>query len=174
MNSFEPDLQLNRCPICLDGFEPQDDEKYDSRCGHSVHRHCLQISLRAGNFNCSICRLPLGDVQTALSQPHLQRYVKMLQQQLPISAVRQRMQADGLSSHAIEEFFTGGASSHVARACSQAQDEQLDSSPVMCTKKFEVMIKVGLDERVVKQKMGLAGFSQVGIDAFCNKYFSRL
>eukprot|EP01036_Dinobryon_divergens_P036518 gene36518-47567_t len=101
------------CPICMEGFDDAHPEAaaHIIRCGHSVHRACLQSSLRVGSYSCAVCRRPLGDPPGPVAVPlHLKRYVNMLRSGLPAAAVRQRMIADALPPQEVDAFFTGGAS----------------------------------------------------------------
>jgi hypothetical protein len=77
-----------RCVICLESLEPElseDDSNnnadtgvgdtsavdsiqngiHRSRCGHDIHRQCLHASIRSGNYNCPVCRHPLGEMNPA-------------------------------------------------------------------------------------------------------------
>ena len=154
------------CPICLEEFDissPETD-KHNSRCGHPVHRHCLHTSMRSGNYTCSICRSPYGDVKGEADQPHLKRYVKMLQQKLSFAVVRQRMETDRIAPDVIDAFFTGGASVLVEDEA-EVKRRAENVEPVD-TLKFLKMLKIGMGEGAVRQKMESAGFSHEAIDLF--------
>lgn len=105
--------------------------------------------------------MPFGDVQGELDQPHLKRYVKMLKQKLPVAAVRQRMEADSVSPTVVDAFFTGGASLAVqGDEATQAQAAAVD------VEKFTKMLRVGMGEGAVRQRMQAAGISSESVDAF--------
>ena len=153
------------CPVCLEGFGGPDSEsdRHNSRCGHPIHRHCLQALMRSGNYTCSICRMSYGDIPNALDQPQLKRYTKMLQQKLPIAAVRQRMEVDRIPPSVIDAFFTGGASTVVQDPASLAAE---NAKVVVDTAKFTKMLKVGMSEEAVRQKMESVGITGEDIDSF--------
>lgn len=161
--TMESESTSPMCPICLEGFDNSqpETEKHDSRCGHPIHRQCLQTLMRTGSYSCSICRKPFGDVQSAQDQPHLKRYVNMLKQKLPVAAVRQRMEADGVSTSVVDAFFTGGASLAVQ---DEGTAEPLGAE--VDTAKYTKMLRVGMSEGAVRQRMEAAGISSEAINAF--------
>lgn len=163
-------MESERCPICLEGFDDTqpETEKHNSRCGHPIHRQCQQVLMRSGSYSCSICRMPFGDVPDELEQPHLKRYVKMLKQKLPVAAVRQRMEADGISPAIIDSFFTGGASVEVQT------EAVVESTVAIDISKFTKMLKVGSHEGAVRQRMVAAGISSEDIDAFFSNYIDEV
>lgn len=162
---MEMEVQRSCCPICLEEFDNSsvETEKLDNRCGHAVHRHCFLKALRAGNYTCSICREPFGDIKDNLSQPNLKRYVKMLQQNFSFAIVRQRMEADQISPTTIDSFFTGGSSlvaQDSTEACMHSKKTSFDIST------YARMLKVGMAEGAVRQRMEVANISSDDIDAF--------
>lgn len=169
------EAEPSKCPICLDVFEccldaNEELEIHRTRCGHAVHRTCLRNLIRSGSYSCSICRTSFGDVQSELEQPHLKRYVKMLHQKLPMTAVRQRMEVDGILPEVVDAFFTGGASTGVR----VEQDSETDRISVpRDTATFAKFLKIGMNEAAVRQKMENAGFKEVEIDKFFCEYIDR-
>lgn len=155
-----------RCVICLEDFPfdfssgDSSKEYYHSRCGHVTHAHCLHGSVRSGNYNCPLCRQPLGDISVELAavDKRLTRYVKMLKSGLAASAVRQRMTVDGISSSIVDAFFTGGAS----RTLVSKEDEERQRAQDAAERqeklqglldKYRRMLDMGLPEGAVRQKM---------------------
>ena len=135
------------------------------RCGHPVHRACLQSSLRVGSYYCAVCRQPLGDPPgPATVSLHLKRYVNMLRSGLPAAAVRQRMIADALPAQEVDAFFTGGAS----REVEEEEDTTLplEAARAENIEKFEKMLRVGMNEQAVRLKMESAGLKRHEIDKF--------
>ena len=184
LNSESLVLVISRCPICLENFDAHDDSKtYNSRCGHNAHLNCLLSSIRTGgNYNCPECRMPFGDVpgtDDQLLDKKLKKYANMLKMNLPVAAVRQRMEADRMLPHIIDQFFTGGAftlSILAATATTAAVDTELlrekcsdvavTSASAKTTIKFDTyvkMLKVGMSEGAVRQKMIRGGRSYVTI-----------
>ena len=87
----------------------------------------------------------------------------MLKSNLPPAAVRQRMVVDRIEPAVIDAFFTGGASIAV-------QNEE-DLSPKSSSShadygKYKKMLKVGMTEDVVQQKMETAGIGLEDINNF--------
>ena len=154
--------QSSWCPICMEDFDKTVPEvaAHMIRCGHLVHRACLQSSLRAGCYSCAICRQPLGEPSGWAVAPPLRRYANMLRSGLVGAAVRQRMIADRISLQEIDAFFTGGAS----LALQEDEKPPLDRTGTMA--QFEKMLRVGMDERAVRRKMLASGFQQHEVDMF--------
>ncbi len=167
-------IQEYRCVICLEDIDPQSlqqqennsnshtSEYYHSRCGHITHSHCLQASVRSGNYNCPLCRQPLGDISVELAavEKRLHRYVKMMKSGLATAAVRQRMVVDGIPPAMIDAFFTGGAS----RAMGDNDDiegkaetpEEREKKLHTWFDKYRKMLDRGMPEGAVRQKMQAA------------------
>ncbi len=150
------DLTGQRCPVCMDDL-PCD---FVARCGHGAHRVCLQPNLRAGAYSCPVCRAALGDEPVEADQPLLKRYVRMRQQQIPVGAVRQRMEADGVSAAVIDAFFSGGASELLQDSAAPSVKSSIDTS------KFAKMLTLGIGEGAVRQKMVASGISNEDINTF--------
>ena len=93
----------------------------------------------------------------------------MLHQKLPIAAVRQRMEVDGISADVVDAFFTGGASTDVQ----DVQDVVVDAPMVRDTSKFVKFLQIGMDASAVRQKMEMAGFNTEAIDTFFCEYMDR-
>ncbi len=157
------------CPICLEGFDSSqpETEMHDSRCGHPIHRQCLRTLMRTGNYSCSVCRMPFGDIKNDLEQPHLKRYFKMLKQKLQIATVRQRMEVDGISPSVIDSFFSGGASEVVQNEDDIQPNVEVDNA------KFTKMLKVGMNEDAVRCRMEAAGISSERINSFFCNYIDQ-
>lgn len=136
----------SNCPICLEVLELTDiDSIHTSRCGHTAHTRCLGTLMRSGMYTCPVCRNSFGEVEIETDRK-LQRYSKMLRSGLRPEVVRQRMTVDGIPSATIDSFFTGGASR-------QVQAEEPVMSVVVDFEKYKKMIRVGLDEVAVGQRM---------------------
>lgn len=163
-----------QCTICLEpihvdyhnneinqGKTEAESSVYRSRCGHITHTECLHRSIRSGNYNCPICRQPLGDISKELAtiEKRLHRYVKMLKSGLASAAVRQRMVVDNVPVAMIDAFFTGGAS----RALLSDEDPpNTENSPSQVeivermTDKYRKMLDMGMPEGAVRQKISTA------------------
>ena len=76
--------------------------------------------------------------------------------------LRLRMIADTLPPQEVDAFFTGGASRAVEEKIQPPQ--QADRAEIL--EKAEKMLRVGMDERVVRRKMEAAGFQNHEIDQF--------
>lgn len=164
-SSAPPSVQEYRCVICLGDIDPQvlqlptaSSEYYHSRCGHITHSLCLQASVRSGNYNCPLCRQPLGDISVELEtvEKRLHRFMKMLKSGLAPAAVRQRMVVDGLPLAMIDAFFTGGAS----RALGNGEEDSKAETPEERERKVQAwfdkyrkMLDRGMPEGAVRQKM---------------------
>lgn len=162
-----------KCPVCLEVLinSQEDSDIHNGRCGHSIHLKCLQSLLRAGNYSCSICRMPFGEVHLQPNQSHLKRYAKMLQQKLPIAAVRQRMEADRVAPDVIDSFFTGGVSLIFK------DEEEFSSKSGMNpidSQKYLKMLKIGMAEEAVRQRMESVGISSEDIDGFFRDFYEHL
>ncbi|KAF8233862.1 hypothetical protein L208DRAFT_1264706, partial [Tricholoma matsutake] len=48
-----------RCPICLDDYQPDDDVLKLADCSHWLHRECLQKWLKSAS-TCPVCRKTVG------------------------------------------------------------------------------------------------------------------
>lgn len=177
--------QEYHCVICLEEIDPQvfqqqkqdssshSSEYYRSRCGHITHSHCLQASVRSGNYNCPLCRQPLGDisVELAIVEKRLHRYVKMLKSGLAAAAVRQRMIVDGIPTPLIDAFFTGGASramGDIDESKSIETQEEREIKVIAWFEKYRKMLDRGMPEGAVRQKMQAAKeeLTTVEIDRF--------
>ena len=153
----------NCCPICFEGFKNdcKETEEHMNRCGHSFHKSCMVSSIRTGLYSCPICRQPLGEENEGGISKSFKKYAKMLQANIPTAAVRQRMTVDGINTSDIDAFFTGGAST--------ALYEGMEISPVLAATNFSPytkMMKVGMNEGAVRQRMQAAGLSDKEIDNF--------
>lgn len=84
----------------------------------------------------------------------------MLKQKLPIAAVRQRMEADGVSPAVVDAFFTGGASREVQNLDDPPAATSLDMG------KFVTMLRVGMGDGAVRQRMEAAGVAREDMNAF--------
>jgi len=151
------------CPICLEGFKNdfKETEEHMNKCGHSFHKSCMISSIRTGLYSCPICRQPLGDEVEGGISKSLKKYAKMLQANIPAAAVRQRMTVDGVKASDNDAFFTGGAST--------ALYEGMEISTVIAAINFSPyakMMKVGMNEGAVRQRMQSAGLSDKEIDNF--------
>ena len=95
--------------------------------------------------------------------------MKMLRANIPIAAVRQRMEADSISKHEIDAFLSGGVS-----AIDGIKDEILDTTPSLdksSLKPYAQMLKRGVMEGAVRQKMALtAKIPEADIDQFFTDY----
>lgn len=81
----------------------------------------------------------------------------MIQMNLPIAAVRQKMVAEGIDSSIIDSYFTGGI-------VSAKGDEQSSRSVDM--DKYTRMLTMGMPEGAVRQKMVVAKIPTDQIDAY--------
>ena len=163
-------------------------------CGHCVHAHCLNSSIRAGNYCCPICRRPFrsggsdgngvggsgidGEGDDADRKP-LKRYTRMLQvARLPEAAVKQRMVVDGVPPRMIDAFFTGGMSREVAAAGGGDGDDDDGRSSLalgeVAERKYKKMVEIGIPEEAVRNKMSLAGCSADYIDSFFASFYGGL
>jgi hypothetical protein len=155
------------CPICLEALS--DGCVLLSVCGHPAHKPCVQASVRAGNYNCPICRAPYSDMSEAAApeagDKRFRKFSNMLRVSVPPAAVRQRMEADGIPPSLIDAFFTGGAVHDAADMTAEAEAHQkrLDGQ---CLQAFTAMLRVGLPEAAVRQKMRAAGVSDRTIASF--------
>ena len=73
--------------------------------------------------------------------------------------LRLRMIADTLPPQEVDAFFTGGVSRAVEEKIQPPQ--QADRAEIL-----EKILRVGMDERVVRRKMEAAGFQNHEIDQF--------
>jgi len=166
------DLEAPACPICLEEFSTDLREIHDSRCGHRAHILCIRNTIRSGSYNCPICRKPFGDVPTpAEVDKTLVRYTKMLKSNIPAPAVRQRMVADEIPIIVIDAFFTGGASTAVIR---EEDTNEPAAAKIVDFSKYSKMVKVGMAEEAIRQKMEIAGISTDDIDSFFVNFMENL
>ena len=97
------------------------------------------------------------------------RYVKMLNNaKLSVSAVRQRMVADGLPGAPIDAFFTAGISTSL-RTEEQIQlavEEEASSEKAVDLSKYEKWVQVGMAEGAIRQKMRQDRIPQEVIEKF--------
>jgi hypothetical protein len=176
MAAEEHQLQVPSCPICLEDFTSKTCSKSDpeviieTSCGHKFHGECLGSAIRSGTYVCSVCRSPLGEV-TAAESKQLKKYVTMLRANIPREAVRQAMEVSGLSATVICNFFTGGLSSKYGI---QMSDETTDNNhTVIEGEKYSKMLKVGMPEGAVRQKMISANLSPDAIEHFFVNYYKK-
>jgi len=155
------------CPICLEVIDDEN-ERATSACEHCFHRKCLYLSMRTGGlYICPVCRSPLGEFPSVLvvQDKRLQKYSKMLKVKLPFAVVRQRMEADGIPPTEIDAFFSCGISNSLCdeetlSATASTASTRFDPSP------FIKMLKIGINEGAVRQKLLTAGLSEEDIDIF--------
>ena len=167
-NTSQENNPTEVCPICLMDYTDSE-PAVASQCGHFSHGHCLRSAIRAGSYTCSICRSSLGNI--VATSKSMERYVKMLRANIPIAAVRQRMEADSISKHEIDAFLSGGVS-----AIDGVKDDVLDTKPSIdksSLKPYAHMLKCGIMEGAVRQKLALnAKCSDTEIDQFFVDYMN--
>ena len=86
----------------------------------------------------------------------------MLKMNIPLAAVRQRMEAELIPPSQIDSFFTGGASIFL-------QDNEDMENDIKTKTNFDSyikMLRVGMGEGAVMQKMRAAGLTIKLIDQF--------
>ena len=171
---------LPKCPICLDYFTAEEEPAvttgiigeeskaiYTLRCGHRTHTSCLQPQLKAGLYQCPLCRQDLGVINLTTQEKKLQRYVKMLQSQHPVAVVRQRMVVDGIPPSEIDAFFTGGASQDIHINSSSTDETQ--SEVKVDLSKYQKMYSMGMNELAIRQKMQVDRIPTSIIEQFINE-----
>jgi hypothetical protein len=112
---------MDQCPICLDTLS-EESAVLTSQCGHAVHRTCVHLAVRNGNYTCPICRASYATGNTSdvrnvntlsagvgSTDKKFAKFEKMLLMKIPIGAVRQRMEADNIPPLVIDAFLTNGA-----------------------------------------------------------------
>lgn len=155
-----------KCPICLENIETTNNATlFAGKCGHTAHSQCVGSLMRFGNYTCPVCREPFGEVE-AENGKNLQRYQKMLKSGLKPATVRQRMSVDGIPAATIDSFFTGGASLQVI------QHDEPEPEAFLDVEKYKKLLKVGLDEQAVRQRMTNDKISNVATDSFFESLYS--
>lgn len=157
--------ESDMCPICMEALSSED--ALLSKCGHPVHRSCAQASVRAGNYTCPICRAPYTELAAGECDRAFLKFSAMLRMKIPPTAVRQRMAAAGITPVQIDTFFTGGCMHNEDDLAIAAEVHQrmLDGQSLQ---PYLTMLRVGLLEAAVREKMRAAGFSQEAISLFFN------
>lgn len=163
---------------------------HHNSCGHAVHARCLHSSIRAGNYSCPICRKPLqangsqnADAARTATTTKFTRYKRMLQNNIPREAVKQRMTVDGLTPREIDEFFTEGASGTVAVAAGQDDNKEYNRpanrsrsgiNSTQMTDRYHKMMKMNMPEAAVRNKMQLDGFGEDEVEDFFAGFYAKL
>ena len=93
----------------------------------------------------------------------------MLEMNMPQRAVRTKMEVDGCSIADIDAFFTRGASLNV-------RDEEEEAAATKITEKsiqkYTKMLKNGIAESAVKQRMLVDRINSPDIEEFFNNFIS--
>ncbi|EGZ07092.1 hypothetical protein PHYSODRAFT_565908 [Phytophthora sojae] len=102
--------------------------------------------------------------------PKFAKYFKMLQMGLPEGAVRQKMKADGVDDRALE--LGGDAMVSQLAGGSGGNDVKLQDDPTYA--KYFKMLKMGLPEGAVRQKMKTEGVDERALDLGGDAFVSEL
>jgi hypothetical protein len=110
---------------------------------------------------------PKKKKNSAKDDPTLVKYAKMLKMGIPPPAVKQKMVADGVDPIKIQNFFMDSADDEKPAAA----DDKKEKAPLSAAKdprfaKYAKMLKLGIDQSAVKQRMVQDGLSPDDVDKF--------
>ena len=91
-----------------------------------------------------------------------ERYAKLQALNIPEFAIRQRMQASGISDEQIDKFFRGSTSPATSPDSRRSISSELDQRFVS----FLKMLKQNLPDEAIRQKMQIVGFKEHEINAW--------
>ena len=157
-------MSSQTCCICLEEFDVKDVCFKTVKCKHQAHENCVLRLWNTGIYNCPICRTPFSD--DVKSDQTLKRYAKMLKSGLQNNAVRQRMIVDGISEDKINSFFTGGASESV-----HINEDIIATNIAPNFDKYRKLLRVGTEERAVRQIMANDNISNDTVELFLRSVF---